>query len=217
VARKKSSLRQQIKWGDFLRLVNSLETHPLFSFEIVNDSGKVVTLIIGEKELKREAFSGITLSDIEKFFEKHEADFKEAQTLIAKFRKSKESLKQSKKELAEAKRRQAKFREVTEKVKERVYGKSGKKLADLLFEEAKKLEKNMARRKEHGFFDREEDREKLEKWREELKARRAREDREDLAAAQKAIKEKGSISLKKLKTELEKKDARPKKRSNKKG
>ncbi|MEK7159749.1 MAG: hypothetical protein AAB766_04595 [Patescibacteria group bacterium] len=181
MAKRKTYSTQKMSWQDFRNLVNGLDLPPMHSYEIVNDAGCVVAKVIGEEELKKEAFSGITLSDVEKFFEKHADDFNEAQALIAKIRTAKKPLKFTKKELAEAKRKIKKFHEITEKVKERVYGKNRRDLFGHLSEVSHKLEhkleKKLARRKRRQvpceLFDRDEDRDKLKESRKALKTRRA--------------------------------------------
>ena len=193
MGKRKDACRQKLSWPDFCRLISGLTVHLFHSYEIVDSSGRVVAVLIGEDELKRK----VSFSEkVDKFLKKHADDFKEAQTLILKLSNAKKSLKQAKKESAEAKRRTAKFQEITEKVKKRVYGKPKENIP--------------------GMFDGDEWCKKLKKSR--IAIRKRREDQEDLKAARKALKDKRpSIPFEKLRDELGKKDAKPKKRSNKKG
>ena len=199
MGKKKGFSKHRMEWLDFCRLIRDLEKPPLDSYEIVNSSGRVLVSLIGENEVMQEASSN---EDVEKFLEKHAVDFKKAKTLIAKLGKSKKLLRQTKKELAEEKRRKAKFREVTEKVKERVYGKSYKRAPDVLFENANMLEKKLA----------------SQRRRDSLIDKKTREDFSDVRDARKALKDKKpSIPFEKLRYEMKKNDEKRKKRSNKKG
>ncbi|MEK7511397.1 MAG: hypothetical protein AAB575_00035, partial [Patescibacteria group bacterium] len=60
MAKRKTYSTQKMSWQDFRNLVNGLDLPPMHRYEIVNSAGRVVVKVIGEEELKKEAFSGIT-------------------------------------------------------------------------------------------------------------------------------------------------------------